>query len=286
MINPGLQGRAVLVTGANNRLGIGTAVARAFARLGATLFLHYHRTPLADDERADVYRTQQANTADALLADIAAMGGRAAAFEADFTDSASTTALFDAAERFCGSIDVLVNNAAAWSADTFVPAGGARRSPFLELWTDAAQPIASEPAQRLFMANAIAPALLTAEFARRHVARSAHWGRIVNISTAGSECFPSEASYGAGKYALESYTRTAARELGQFGITVNVLALGPVQTGWITPELEQALLPTLALGRIGTPDDVADAVVFLASDQARWVTGQKIFVDGGHRLGN
>jgi 3-oxoacyl-[acyl-carrier protein] reductase len=105
----------------------------------------------------------------------------------------------------------------------------------------------------------------------------------VNISTAGSECFPSEASYGASKHALESYTRTAARELGQFGITVNVLALGPVQTGWITPQLEQALVPTLALGRLGTPEDVADVVVFLASEQARWVTGQKIFVDGGHR---
>jgi 3-oxoacyl-[acyl-carrier protein] reductase len=120
------------------------------------------------------------------------------------------------------------------------------------------------------------------EFARRHVAGRATWGRIVNISTAGSEGFPSEASYGASKYALESYTRAAAQELGQFGITVNALALGPVQTGWITPALEQALLPTLALPRIGTPEDVADVVVFLASEQARWVTGQKIFVDGGH----
>ena len=137
-------------------------------------------------------------------------------------------------------------------------------------------------ATRQLAVNTVAPALLMTEFARRHVAGGATSGRIVNISTAGSACFPSEASYGASKYALESYTRTAAKELGQFGITVNVLALGPVQTGWITPALEQALLPTLALGRIGTPDDVADVVVFLASEQARWVTGQKIFVDGGH----
>ena len=264
MINPGLQGRSVLVTGANNRLGIGAAIARAFARLGATLFLHYHRTPLDESTSAGVYRAQQANTADELLADIASLGGRAA-------------------ERFCGSVDVLVNNAAAWNADTFLSVSGERRNAFLELWTDSAQPISSEPARRLFMANAIAPALLITEFARRHVQRGSGWGRIVNISTAASECFPSEASYGASKYALESYTRTAAMELGQFGITVNVLALGPVQTGWITPALEQALLPTLALGRIGAPDDVADVVVFLASEQARWVTGQKIFVDGGHR---
>jgi 3-oxoacyl-[acyl-carrier protein] reductase len=283
VINPGLHGRAVLVTGANNRLGIGAAIARAFAAIGATVFLHYHRTPLDGGAHADVYRQQQANSANGIANEIASLGGRAASFEADFTDPATISSLFDAAERFCGTVDVLINNAAAWSADTFRPSIGARRNPFLELWTDAAQPVASGPAQRLFMANAVAPALLTTEFARRHAARGAQWGRIVNISTAGSECFPSEASYGAAKYALESYTRTAARELGQFGITVNVVALGPVQTGWITPELERALLPTLALGRIGTPDDVADVVVFLASDQARWVTGQKIFVDGGHR---
>jgi 3-oxoacyl-[acyl-carrier protein] reductase len=282
VINPGLQGRTVLITGANNRLGIGAAVARAFARLGATLFLHYHRSPLNESARIDTYRRQQAHSADEILADIVSLGGRAAAFEGDFTDPATIPALFDAAERFCGSVEVLVNNAAAWSADTFVPARGAPRNPFLELWTDPAQPVSSEPALRLFIANAVAPALLITAFARRHVARGAHWGRIVNISTAGSECFPSEASYGASKYSLESYTRTAARELGQFGITVNVLALGPVQTGWITPELEQALLSTLALGRIGTPEDIADVVAFLASEQARWVTGQKIFVDGGH----
>ena len=284
MINPGLQGRAVLVTGANNRLGIGAAIAMAFARLGATVFLHYHRSPLDGRTEANIYRTQQANSADAILRDIAEIGGRAEAFEADFTNPATIPALFDEAERFCGGVDVLVNNAAAWSADTFLPSSGASRNPFLELWTDSATPMLAEPAIRQFMANAVAPALLIAEFARRNLARRAAWGRIINISTAGSECFPSEASYGASKYALESYTRTAAQELGQFGVTVNALALGPVQTGWITPELEQALLPTLPVGRIGAPADVADVVVFLASEQARWVTGQKIFVDGGHHV--
>jgi 3-oxoacyl-[acyl-carrier protein] reductase len=137
---------------------------------------------------------------------------------------------------------------------------------------------------KLFTVNATAPALLIREFARRHVARGATWGRIINISTAGSVCFPGEVSYGASKYALESYTRSAAYELGQFGITVNVLTLGPVQTGWITSELEKAILPTIPLGRIGQPADVADVVVFLASEQARWITGQQIGVGGGHRV--
>jgi 3-oxoacyl-[acyl-carrier protein] reductase len=282
MINPGLRGRSVLVTGTNNRFGIGAAIALAFARLGATAFLHYHRTPLVGESDADVYREQQAKSADDVLRSIAEIGGRAAAHEADFADPTAVAAVFDAAERFCGSVDVLINNAATWSADTFLPSRESRRNPFIELWTDSGPALSSESATRHMVVNAVAPSLLMMEFARRHVDRRATWGRIVNISTAGSECFPSEASYGASKYALESYTRTAAQELGQFGITVNVLALGPVRTGWITPALEQALLPTLALGRIGTPADVADVVIFLASEQARWVTGQKIFVDGGH----
>jgi len=276
------SGRGGLITGANNRLGIGAAIALRFARLGATVFLHYHRASLQQGIQADAYRAEQAKPADEILKDLRNIGGQAAAYEADFGDLSTISRLFDAAENFCGGVEVLINNAATWSADTFLPSRDSRRNPFIELWTDSGAALSPESATRQLVVNAAAPALLTTEFARRHVARGATWGRIVNISTAGSECFPSEASYGASKYALESYTRTAAQELGQFGITVSALALGPVQTGWITPALEQALLPTLALNRIGTPDDVTDVVVFLASEQARWVTGQKIFVDGGH----
>ncbi len=118
--------------------------------------------------------------------------------------------------------------------------------------------------------------------ARRHVRRKADWGRIINISTAGAYVFPSEISYGAGKLALEAYARSAAMELGQFGITVNAVAPGPIQT--VTAELEKELSPTIPLKRIGTPEDVADVLVYLASHQARWVTGQRIFVGGGHGM--
>ena len=259
MINPGLQNRSVLVTGTDNPLGIGTAIAAAFVAVGATPFLHRYRS--ADDPLKD-----------------------ARAIAGDLGDASLVSQLFDSAERASGPVDVLVNNAATWSADSFVPLQGASRNPWIDLWTDPAGPLAPADVSRLFGVNAFAPALLMQEFARRHVARGASWGRIVNISTAGSDCFPSEVSYGASKFALESYTRSAAYELGQFGITVNVLALGPVQTGWITPSLEQALLPTIPLGRIGTPKEIADVVVFFASEQARWVTGQKIFVAGGHRM--
>jgi len=123
-----------------------------------------------------------------------------------------------------------------------------------------------------------------AEFARRHIAYGASSGRIVNISTDGAHCFPSEVSYGASKAALEAYSRSAAAELGRYGITVNVASLGPIQTGWITPELEAQCVTKTPLGRIGTPEDVADVVTFLASEQARWLTGQTLFVGGGHRM--
>ncbi|MBC7234912.1 MAG: SDR family oxidoreductase [Chloroflexi bacterium] len=89
-------------------------------------------------------------------------------------------------------------------------------------------------------------------------------------------------SYGASKHALESYSRSAAQELGQYGVTVNVVSPGPVQTGWITSQLEASEVPHIPLGRIGHPDDVADVIVFLASHQARRVTGQLIYVGGGH----
>ncbi len=125
---------------------------------------------------------------------------------------------------------------------------------------------------------------MMAEYARRHVERGARSGRIINVSTDGAPGFSGEVSYGASKYALESYSRAAAKELGRYGITVNIVSQVPIQTGYITPELERELLPDIHLGRIGQPEDVADAIVFLASEQARWLTGQIPHVGGGHRL--
>ena len=104
------------------------------------------------------------------------------------------------------------------------------------------------------------------------------------MSTDGAPGFSGEVSYGASKYALESYSRAAAKELGRYGITVNIVSPGPIQTGYITPELERELLPNIPLGRLGQPEDGADVIVFLASEQARWLTGQTLHVGGGHRM--
>ena len=284
MINPGLRDRTVLVTGANNPSGIGAASAVAFAKVSARVFLHYSRTPYERTAGAEFYRQQQTKTCGEVLERVTGVGATAHAYEADFSDATAVQTLFDEAERTCGPIEVLVNNAAMWRGDTFLGSSDLPQNPYLELWTDRPEPTSQDSALCQFMVNTCVPALLMREFAKRHVQRGATWGRIINISTDGSDCFPSEVSYGASKHALESYTRSAACELGHFGITANVLTLGPVQTGWITPELEKAILPTIPLGRIGTPEDVADVVVFLASDQARWITGQRIGVGGGHRM--
>ena len=104
-----------------------------------------------------------------------------------------------------------------------------------------------------------------AEFARRFVIRKGTWGRIINISADLAWGAPGEVSYRASKYALESYSRSAAAELGHLGITVNVVSPGPIQTGYMTPDIEKALIRDIPLQRIGKPEDIAHAVIFFTS---------------------
>jgi 3-oxoacyl-[acyl-carrier protein] reductase len=91
-------------------------------------------------------------------------------------------------------------------------------------------------------------------------------------------------SYWASKHARESYSRAAAAELGPYGITVNIVSPGPIQTGWIPPKLEARITPGMPLRRVGQPEDIGDAIVFFASEQARWITGQLLYVGGGNRM--
>ncbi|MBI3973434.1 MAG: SDR family oxidoreductase [Chloroflexi bacterium] len=288
MIDTGLQGKVALVTGANH--GIGASTARALAVQGAAVFLSYlrlHRHPVDGSDPSTGgqarYFAAQAQSADEVIERIRHAGGRAAALEIDLSDPANVPVLFDRAEAAFGPVDVLVNNAAHSDSSTFVPqerltaesraAGGYRL-----------RSITAEIHDEHFAVNARAVALMMAEYARRHVADGRRWGRIINISTDAASCFPGEIAYGASKYALESYSHSAACELGAFGITVNIVAPGPTQTGYITPEAEARLVKQIPLGRLGQPEDIADVVVFLASEQGRWLTGQKLYAGGGKKM--
>jgi 3-oxoacyl-[acyl-carrier protein] reductase len=294
MLDIGLQNKVVLITGANSPHGIGAATAAAFAAQGAAAFITYLRQPPSPEVKATsetpatmgevFYRASQQLGADRVMESIRANGGRIDGVEADLADPRVIVQLFDQAEAAFGPVSVLINNAAHCVQDTFIPPSqlgphdhAVDGFPML--------PIDVETHDRHFAVNSRAVALMMAEFARRHVERNATWGRIINVSTDGASGFATEVSYGASKYALESYSRAAAKELGRFGITVNVASLGPTQTGWITPEMERDIVGNTPLGRVGQPQDIADAIVLLASEQARWLTGQILYVGGGWRMG-
>lgn len=293
MIDTGLKDKIAIVTGANNPYGIGAGIAKALATQGAIVFLHYYRCGeeegqlLAHDKSAmgeSFYNTQRTKTPDEVLNAIRQIGGQAEAWEADLSIPDNTSKLFDQAENVFGQVDILVNNAAHWEADTFLPSADILVNKTVEAWTSAPDYITASSFDRVFAVNTRAVTLAMAEFVRRQIKRNGNWGRIINISTDGAYCFPSEISYGASKLAMEGYTRSAAQEFGQFGITVNTISPGAIQTGWLTPEMETEIAATYPMRRIGQPDDIADAVVFFASEQARWITGQRIYVGGGHEM--
>ena len=291
MIDTGLKGKIVLVTGCNNLYGIGAATAKAFAAEGARVFLHYFRSDIRPPvDQNDLhhpgeafYRAQQTQTADEVVRIIRGQGGQAAAWEANLADPSVISQLFDEAEKTLGQVDVLINNAAHCDPDTFIPPSKlAADSRAVDQFPMSS--ITAEKHDQHFAVNSRAVALMMAEYARRQVERGTDWGRIVNVSTDGASGFSSEVSYGASKHAQESYSRAAAKELGKYGITVNVVSLGPIQTGWITPEMEKAIAARTPLNRVGQPSDVAEVIVFLASEQAKWLTGQLPYVGGGWQM--
>lgn len=287
MINTQLRNRVVLITGVNNPFGVGAATAKAFAAEGARIFGTYLPLPAkvttTDKYCLEFYEAQISKTPDEVVDAIRKLGGEIEVVPADLANPEIIPLLFDQAEKAFGSVHVLINNAAYGTPDTFVPQSQLAQAD-KTVWNFPISAITADSHDEHFSVNSRAVALMMAEYAQRLVGRGANWGRIINVSTDGASGFPTEVSYGASKHALESYSRAAASELGKYGITANVVSLGPIQTGWITSELEVKVSAETPLGRIGKPEDVADVVVFLASEQARWLTGQMLYVGGGHDM--
>lgn len=287
MIDPQLADRVVLITGANH--GIGAATARAFAAQRAKVFITYYREVCRFTEKElqqarsagiggpALYAANQQQAPGPLIQEIVAQGGTAVAREADLGDPENIPRLFEQCEGELGPVDVLVDNHTHCVLETFDPGRVTDQGYGIHLTTAAG-------IDAHFDVNVRAYVLLMAEYLKRYLARHAHWGRIINLSTDAAHNHPANISYAASKHAIESYSRSAACEMGPYGITVNVVAPGPIQTGYITPQFEADIARDTPLGRVGRPEDVADVIVFLASEQARWLTGQLLYVGGGWRM--
>jgi 3-oxoacyl-[acyl-carrier protein] reductase len=259
-----LHGHVAIVTGANH--GIGAATAQALAAGGASVLLTFHRFEDEGDPGTPVASAKdRATHADDVVSRITADGGRAAALEADLADEASHVLLFDGAEERFGPVDILVNNASDWRADSFAPGPRDRLGRSLE-------GVSSATFDQVFAVDARASALLIAEFARRHIARAATWGRIVGLTSGGPLGFPGEVSYGAAKAAQENFTMSAAFELAGHGVTANIVHPPVTDTGWITPDVERLVAESEELFHIASPEEVANVIAFLVSDRASLIT--------------
>ena len=270
MINYGLKDKVALITGANNPQGIGATTALAFAREGAKVVLVYKRIPREFDESktdkngSDRYFAANAGDASAVEGMLKEMGADHLIIESDISDELSVKDIYTQALAKYGRVDILVNNAADGDMDGI----------------DTIERITQKVIDDTFAVNVRGSIMMTREF----VGNRGEYGRIINLSTDAAQIFAGQITYGASKATIEALTRSIALEVAQYGITVNCVAPGPTQTGWIDEEFEKVVEPLIPLGKLVQPEDIAQTILFLASEQARMLTGQVIKVSGGHAI--
>ena len=272
MTDYGLKGRVALITGANNPQGIGATTALAFAREGAKVVLVYKKIPRAFDESkihrngTDRYFAANAGDAEVVEERLRNMGADYLILEKDISCEEDVKTIYDRVIAAFGGVDVLVNNAADGDMEGI----------------DTIEKITQGVIDDTFAVNVRGSLMMTREFVSRR--RADGCGRVISLSTDAAQIFPGQITYGASKATLEALTRSVALEVARYGITVNCVAPGPTQTGWIDEELESAVLPLIPLNRLIQPEDIAETILFLSSQQASMITGQVIKVSGGHAL--
>ena len=270
MIDYGLNNKIAIVTGANNPWGIGATTALSFAREGAKVVLIYKKLSRQYDESkvdkngVDRYFKANAEGADCVEAKLKEMNADYLVIESDISDENAVKDIYKSVIEKYGRVDVLVNNAADGDMDGI----------------DTIESITQSVIDDTFAVNVRGTILMTKEF----VNNRGDFGRVINISTDASQVFAGQITYGASKATVEALTRSIALEVAKYGITVNCIAPGPTQTGWIDEELEKAVLPLIPIGKLIQPEDIAEAILFLSSNQARMITGQVIKVSGGKNI--
>jgi len=246
-----LSGKVAVVTGASK--GIGAGIAKGLSAAGAAVVVNY---------------ASSKEGADRVVADIAANGGKAIAVQGDVSKTEDVKRLFEETRKAFGTLDVLVNNAGVYD---FKPL----------------EEVTEDEFHREFNVNVLGPIMAT-KTALRHFGPAG--GSVINISSVASETPVSNSVvYSATKSAVDSITRVLAKELGSRNIRVNTIAPGGVETegthsaGVIGSDFQREMIAVTPLGRFGQPDDIAHVAVFLASDDARWLTGERIAASGGFR---
>jgi 3-oxoacyl-[acyl-carrier protein] reductase len=243
-----LTGKVAIVTGASK--GIGAGVAKTLAAAGAAVVVNY---------------ASSREGADKVVAEITQSGGKAIAVQGDVSQSADVGRLFADAKQAYGQIDILVNNAAVFA---FAPLEGITEDEF----------------HRQFNINVLGT-ILTTQAAVPHFGPDG--GSIVNLtSVASTSAMPTSSVYSATKSAVDTLTRIFAVELAPKKIRMNAVAPGMTQTEGFAAmgmpeEMINAMAASIPMGRIGQPEDIAKTVLFLASDDSSWITGERITASGG-----
>jgi 3-oxoacyl-[acyl-carrier protein] reductase len=258
-----LRGRVAVVTGVSRRAGIGYAVARRLAVLGASLFLHHYAPHDRDQPWGDDPGGPQA-VISGVTGALAVVGASVRHMELDLAIPSAPAQLIDAARTALGHLDILVCNHARSGGDG--PLGTLDAGMLDAHWA----------------VNARSTILLAQAFGAQHDGRPG--GRVI-FMTSGQDLGPmtGEVAYAASKGALASITRTLADQLADQAITLNAVNPGPVDTGYAPPEVYEAVRRRFPQRRWGRPDDPARLIAWLTTDEAAWITGQVINSEGGFR---